>query len=51
MKAKALNEGKYSNISEVLNDYVYNTQSNYKTFQQRTRAVLKYVKYVLIQMY
>jgi hypothetical protein len=35
MKAKKLNEGKYSNIIEFLNDYVNNTENDYEKFKER----------------
>jgi hypothetical protein len=38
MKAKQLNEGKYSNIIEFLNDYVNNTQNAYDSFKERSSS-------------
>jgi hypothetical protein len=42
MKAKQLNEGKYSNIIEFLNDYVNNTQNAYDSFKERNGPSERY---------
>ena len=42
MKAKELNEGKYSNIMEFLNDYVNNTLNDYEIFKERNGQPEKY---------